>query len=63
MLEDEHRGHAAYYAPFYKTPYEYALIDINSFARIDEIRVWKIEGDAFMPMGESILSLLKGMGH
>lgn len=62
MLEDEHRGHAAYYAPFYKTPYEYALIDINSFARIDEIRVWKIEGDAFYAYGRKHFIIIKGHG-
>ena len=63
MFMDPHEGRAVYYLPFYRSPYNDGVIDVNSLIEIGSISDWNIKDDVFYAYGRDNFIVITGHGE
>ena len=60
---DPHKGRAVYYSPFYWSPYNNRVIDVNNLIKIGFISDWNIKDDVFYAYGRDNFIVITGHGE
>ena len=63
MFMDPHKGRAVYYSPFYWSPYNNRVIDVNNLIKIGFISDWNIKDDVFYAYGRDNFIVITGHGE
>ena len=63
MFMDPHEGRAVYYSPFYWSPYNDGVIDVNNLIEIGFISDWNIKDDVFYAYGRDNFIVITGHGE